>query len=269
MPTFDTPTPISVTVELVVAETEITATDRTDTVVDVRPSDPSDPLDTKAATQTRVEFADGRLLVRTPKLATLFSTRYGTVQVAIQLPAGSRLRGTAAMGQFHCSGRLDECRLKTSAGRVSVDHVAGDAEITAAGELRLRRIDGSATVKNINGDTWVGEVTGDLRLTSANGNIAIDRARAEVNATTANGHIRIGEVGHGPVSLRTASGELEIGVAEGVAAWLDVRSSAGRVRNQLATADGPGDTDHTVQVRGRTHLGDVVIRRPFDAGLHI
>jgi hypothetical protein len=41
MPTFDTPEPIAVTIELVVSYVRITASDRTDTVVEVRPSDGS------------------------------------------------------------------------------------------------------------------------------------------------------------------------------------------------------------------------------------
>lgn len=42
MPNFDTPEPISVTLELGVGNVRITASDRTDTTVDVRPSDASD-----------------------------------------------------------------------------------------------------------------------------------------------------------------------------------------------------------------------------------
>ena len=40
MPTFDTPEPISVTVEFGVGDLRIVASDRTDTMVEVRPSDP-------------------------------------------------------------------------------------------------------------------------------------------------------------------------------------------------------------------------------------
>src|SRR5437764_958604 len=41
MPTFDTPEPISVTVEFGVGDLRIVASDRTDTMVEVRPSDPT------------------------------------------------------------------------------------------------------------------------------------------------------------------------------------------------------------------------------------
>ena len=67
MPTFDTPNLISVTLEVGVGDIRIVASDRTDTVVDVRPSDPAWKPDVTAAELTRVEYADGRLLVEAPK----------------------------------------------------------------------------------------------------------------------------------------------------------------------------------------------------------
>ena len=65
--TFDTPQPISVTFDLGVSDLRITATDRADTVVEVRPSDPDEPTDVTAAEQTRVEYADGVLQIKAPK----------------------------------------------------------------------------------------------------------------------------------------------------------------------------------------------------------
>ena len=61
MKTFETPKPISVTVELGVGDLRVVASERTDTAVDVRPSDPSNRADVLAAEQTRVEYANGSL----------------------------------------------------------------------------------------------------------------------------------------------------------------------------------------------------------------
>ncbi|WP_329396200.1 hypothetical protein [Streptomyces melanogenes] len=58
----------------------------------------------------------------------------------------------------------------------------------------------------------------------------------------------------------TAIGDLEVGIRESTAAWLDVNTRMGIVRNALSTADAPGTEDHTVEVRARTGLGDIVIR---------
>jgi DUF4097 and DUF4098 domain-containing protein YvlB len=280
MPTYETPQPISVTVDIVVGDIRIVASDRKDTVVSVSPHDASRPSDVKAAEQTQVDFSQGRLLIRMPKTWKLYTPFGGreSIDVAIELPTGSSLEAEAAVGDLRADGRLGECsfhtavgnarleetgavRINTSGGNVSVDRVAGRAEITGSGQIRVRHIEGSAVIKNLNGVTWLGEVRGDLRCSSANGDITVDRALGAVAAKTANGAVRIGEVVRGSVDLGTSYGELEVGIKEGTAAMLDVRSSYGSVRNSLTASDGPGPSDQTVDVRARTSFGDIVIRR--------
>ncbi|MGH3729165.1 MAG: DUF4097 family beta strand repeat-containing protein [Micromonosporaceae bacterium] len=280
MPSFDTPQPISVQLSLgfVVANVRITAGDRTDTTVDIQPVNPSSKADLKVADQTRVDYTDGRLVVRGPKFGTLFG-RTGAIDVTIALPSGSRLQGGTGMGEFVSEGRLGECQFKTGYGEVrvnqagavhlksgsgdiTVDHAEGGADITVSnGGVNVRRIDGPATVNNSNGATWIGEVTGDLLVNAANGSITVDRAHASLTAKTANGNMLVGEVIRGAVTLRTSAGSLEVGVRTGTAAWLDLHTRAGRVRNELATAAGPDSTDDTVEVRARTAIGDITVRR--------
>ena len=280
MPKFDTLEPISVTIAIGVGDVRIAASDRSNTVVVVSPSDSSKASDVTAAEQTRVEFSDGRLLIKAPKSWKRYTPFGGgeSIDVLIDLPAGSRLEGEASMADFHCDGRLGECRLttgvgnirldetgplqlSTGAGSITVDRAVGRADVTGSGQLRFREIDGPAVIKNLNGVTWVGEVTGDLRCNAANGDITVDRALAGVAAKTANGAVRIGEVVRGSVELGTAYGELEVGIQEGTAAMLDVRSQFGTVRSSLTAADGPQPSDQTVEVRARTSFGDIVIRR--------
>ena len=183
------------------------------------------------------------------------------------------------MGDFRGEGDLGECRLKTAMGRISLERtgrlhastsfgdvtvelINGDAEVTTgSGKVRVREIRGAAVIKNGNGDSWVGEVARDLRLKAANGDIAVDRALAAVSAKTANGSIRVGEVVRGEIVLETAAGELEVGVREGTAAWLDVMSQFGRIQNLLTASDGPEQSEASVEVRARTGMGDIVIRR--------
>ena len=76
------------TVEIVVGDIRIIASDRRDTVVSVSPNDASRQSDVKAAEQTRVEFSQGRLLIRTPKSWKLYTPFGGreSIEVAIELP---------------------------------------------------------------------------------------------------------------------------------------------------------------------------------------
>ncbi|MEU7035666.1 DUF4097 family beta strand repeat-containing protein [Streptomyces sp. NPDC046237] len=277
MPTFDTPEPLSATVEIEIGRARIVAGKRTDTVVEVVPSDPGDKLDVQAAAETKVTCAGGKLLVKGPKKRSLFG-KVGAVDVTVELPAGSELIGSTGLGELIGEGRFGDCRLttaagdiqleeaaavrlKTSHGDILVDRTTGEAEIQGSGRVRVGRIDGAATIKNLNGETTIGEVSGELRVNSSNGPIGVTRALSSVTAKTASGAIRLDEVVRGQITLDSAAGGLEVGIAEGTAAWLDVRSKAGRVRNELGTAEGPGQSDETVEVRGRTSVGDIVIRR--------
>jgi len=281
MSTFDTPRPISATIDLVMGDVRISAGDRDATVVDVHPSDASNEEDCKAAELTRVEYANDQLLVKAPKLRSWLSrSGGGSIDVTIALPAGSHVHGALGAADLHCDGRLGTCRIKTGLGHIrldradtlslkigtgdiSVDRVTGNAEVTAgSGDVRLRELDGSAVIKNSNGDTWIGVARGDLRLSAANGSIAVDLAHASVGAKSANGDVRLGEVVRGTVGLETQIGDLEVGIREGTAAWLDVSATAGKVHNALEAADAPGPSAETVEVRARTALGEILIRRP-------
>jgi DUF4097 and DUF4098 domain-containing protein YvlB len=147
-------------------------------------------------------------------------------------------------------------------GNIAVDRASGDADVTTgSGDVRIGHIGGVAVIKNSNGDTVVEEVTGNLRVKSANGRISIDRAHASVIAKTANGRIRIGEVISGEIVLETAAGELEVGIHEGTAAWLDVTAHHGRVRNSLDHASSPEQSEATVEIRARTSYGNILIHR--------
>ena len=281
MTSFDTPEPISVTVELSVGDIRIAAGDRADTVVDVRPSDPSKTADVTAAEQTLVEYASGRLLIKAPKGWRQFKPWGGSdsVDVKVDLPAGSHVHGNAAVATLRCTGRLGECRYKTSvgdihvddagsvelrtvAGDVNVDHARDNSEVTAgSGAIRIGAVDGGAVIKNSNGDTWIGMVAGDLRVNAANGRIVVDHSQSSVAAKTACGDIRLGDVAHGAVIAETAYGSVDIGIRAGVPAWLDLSTSYGTVRNDLDAAENPAPGEETLEVRAQTSFGDITVGR--------
>lgn len=280
MPSFDTPEPISATAHVDAGSIRFTAGDRLDTVVEVRPRDPKKDQDVRAADQTEVTYASGALTVRTPKGNRFGLGRTGTVDVTVELPTGSRVDMTGAWTQVLGEGRLGEVHVKTSSGDVrldttgplqltashgsiTVDRIEGMAEIsTSSGSLRVGLVDGPAVLKNSHGTTTVGAATGDLRVSGANGDIDIARAEGSVTATTAHGALRVAEVARGTVKLETSYGAIEVGIREGTAAWLEVNSDHGQVRNTLTASGAPGKTEGTVEVRARTRYGNIDIRRP-------
>ncbi|MFF3485755.1 DUF4097 domain-containing protein [Streptomyces sp. NPDC002701] len=277
MPSFDTPEPIAATAHVQAGSIRFTAGDRADTVVEVRPRDPKKDLDVRTADQTDVTYANGALTVRTPKANLLGRT--GTVDVTVELPTRSRVDVTGSWAQVLGEGRLGEVRVKTSSGDVrldttgplqltashgsiTVDRVEGMAEITtSSGSLRIGLVDGPAVLKNSHGTTTVGAATGELRVRGANGDIDIRRAEDSVTATTAHGALHVDEVARGTVQLETSYGAIEVGVRKGTAAWLDISSNFGQVRNTLASSEPPEVTEDSVRIRARTRHGNIDVRR--------
>ncbi|MHA6784122.1 DUF4097 family beta strand repeat-containing protein [Pseudonocardia saturnea] len=279
MPVFETPEPIAVRLDLPHGSVRIVASERVDTRVTVLGDDSSD-----AAPKVRIEFAGGQLLVKGPpqrRLGWALDWLRGSdpYEVEIELPAGSQVNATVSMGEYRCKGPLGECRLvtdygdirfdeggpvqlTTQYGEIHVDRAVGHAELsTTAGDVRVGGVDGSATITNNYGETRVGEITGELRVEGLYGEVRVDRAHAGVAVRTAYGSVWIKEVVRGTVDLTTTSGELEVGIRAGTAAWLDVSSTTGRIRNSLATHDGPEGFVDTVEIRARTSDGDILIRR--------
>jgi hypothetical protein len=277
MPSFDTPGAISVTARVEAGSIQFTASDRVDTVVEVRPRNPKKDLDVRTVDQTEVTYAGGTLTVATPK-SGLFG-RTGTVDITVELPTDSRIDMTGSWAQVLGEGRLGEVRVKTSSGDVrldttgplqlaashgsiTVERVEGSAEIsTSSGSMRVGFLDGPAVLKNSHGTTTVGAVTGELRVSGANGDIEIRRAEDSVTATTAHGTLRVDDVARGTIQLETSYGAIDVGIREGTAAWLDANSTSGQVRNSLTASDSPEQGGDTVKVRARTRHGNIDIRR--------
>jgi hypothetical protein len=283
MPTFDTPEPISVSVELGVGDIRIDASDRSDTTVEVRPGNPAKKGDVAAAESTRVEYANGRLIVIGPKGWRQWMPHRGSesIDIEIALPSGSRLDVNSGVATVRSTGRIGPSRVKTGMGDVQLDEVgpvdlktgAGDIAVgralgkteivTGTGAVRIGAVEGTAFVKNSNGDTWIGEVAGETRVNAANGRITIDVAHEGVVAKTANGSVRLGEVARGAAVAQSAFGDIEVGVRDGVAAWLDLHTRFGHVRNDLETSESPREDEDSVEIQASTSYGDIAIHRSF------
>jgi len=285
---FDTPEPIVVSLDLGVGDVRITASDRADTVVDVRPSDPGKEGDVTAARQTRVEYSGGRLLIKTSRQRQ-YSLTGGreSVDVAIGLPSGSHLQGEAGLAALHGAGLLGDvryktgagdidlgmvstARLRTGAGDVTIDQVTGQAGqtdvTTGSGAVRIGRLDCPALVKNSSGDTWIGHAGASLRVKTANGSISVASSAGSAEVKTARGDITVGEVTGGSVSAETSFGAIGIGLPAGLTAWLDLDTSFGNIRNAIEEAGHPGPAEAPVKVRARTSFGDITISRSGAGG---
>ncbi len=210
--TFTTPAPISALLDIPAGRIQLIAADRSDTTVEVRPADPAKSRDTKTAEQTTIAYADGVLRIAAPDPG-LFGP-HGSLEVTVQVPAGSRIEARAASTEFRGVGRL--------------------GDIVFDGAYRAIKIDEAAS----------------LRLTAVDGYVEVGRLTGPAEISTTRGDIRITEAVRGAVVLRTQSGDISVGAAAGVSAALDAGTSMGRVSNALQSAGAPELDIHATTSRG-------------------
>jgi hypothetical protein len=270
MSTFTTPNPITATLTTAGARVRIIASERTDTVVRVQPVNAANSTDVKVAEKTKVDFTGGVLAVKTTKSGH----QNGSVDITIDLPAGSKLILNTAWTEVQADGALGDCEVNIGSGQVQLDrvaalrgnlgtgglavgHVAGNAFIegSSAG-VRIGEVEGEIHYQGTSGKVWIGHARSDVDLGGSNGSFDIGTADGSVTAKAANCPIRIGRVSRGQVELMNASGGIEVGVSDGTAADVDAKSTKGLVRSSLIA---PGDRGDSLKVYARTRLDDIVL----------
>jgi DUF4097 and DUF4098 domain-containing protein YvlB len=221
MQKFATPAPVSAVLDIPAGHIRLIAADRADTVVEVLPADPAKDRDVKAAERTTVTLTDGVLRIdgepaKNPVLGTS-----GSVEITVQLPAGSHVEATAAAADIRGVGRLGDVTVECAQGPLKLDETASARLTLMAGDITVGRLGGPAEIRTQKGD------------------------------------LRVGEAVRGTVALRTESGDITLTAASGTSASLDASTGYGRIHNALRNTGGPRAD---LEVHATTAYGDITAR---------
>lgn len=219
MQKFETPTPISAVLDIPAGSIRFIAADRVDTEVEVLPADAAKGRDVKVAEQTTVAYADGVLRIEASAKNQILGSS-GSIDVTVQLPAGSSIEAKAASAEFRGIGLLGDVAFEGAQGSVELDEAAS------------------------------------ARLTLLAGDVSVGRLGGPAEISTQKGDIHIAEAVRGTVTLRTEQGDLSIGAADGVSASLDAGTTYGRIHNALKNTDGTPD----LTIHATTAHGDITAR---------
>ncbi|GHG65934.1 DUF4097 family beta strand repeat-containing protein [Streptomyces griseocarneus] len=220
MQKFATTAPVSAILDIPAGRIQFIATDRADTTVEVLPADASKSRDVKAAEQIEVAYGDGVLRIEAPAAKNRLLGNPGSIEVTVQLPAGSRVEAKAASAELRGVGRLGDVALEAAHGTVKLD----EAE--------------------------------SARLTLQAGDIEVGRLRGPAEISTQKGDLQIAEAMHGTVALRTEHGEISVGAARGVSASLDAGTAYGRIHNALKNTEGTAG----LNIHATTAYGNIAAR---------
>jgi hypothetical protein len=170
--------------------------------------------------------------------------------------------------------------IKVGSADVSITPDMARSKITSgSGDIRLGKaadLDCAAG----SGDITIAALSGNAaKISSGSGSIAITAAHCPVSAKSGSGEVLLqslhqsalrassgsGDIAvpttTGSVDLRSASGSLSVGVADNLAAWLDLHSVSGEIRIDLESAGPPEPGESYVSLRGRTASGDIAVYR--------
>ena len=219
MQKFDTPAPISAVLNIPAGRVRFIAADRADTTVEVLPADASNGRDVRAAEQTEVEYGDSVLRIEAPANNRILGSS-GSIEVTVQLPAGSRLEAKAASAEFRTVGRLGDVAVDSSQASIKLDEAAS------------------------------------ARLTTLDGDVSVGRLGGPAEIRTGKGDIRIAEAVRGTVVLRTEAGAISVNAGAGASASLDAGTTYGRIQNSLKNSGGTAD----LNIHATTAYGDITAR---------
>ncbi|ONI68459.1 hypothetical protein BWI15_36305 [Kribbella sp. ALI-6-A] len=219
MQTFATTAPITTVVDIPAGRVQLIAAERADATVEVRPADAGKSRDVKIAEQTTVSYADGVLRIEAKGKNQILGSS-GSLEITVQLPAGSAVQVKAASADFRAVGRFGDITLDGAHGPAKIDEATGVQVTTQAGDIAIGRLNGPAEI------------------------------------TTAQGDITIAEAHRGALTLTTQAGNITVDAAAGVSATLDAGTTVGRINNTLKNADSSPE----LTIRATTTQGDITAR---------
>lgn len=278
MYTFDTPSPIQLTVSNHAGRVSVEAADVTESTVQLTAIDADAE---QAIAEAVVEHRHEHLVVHLPRgRSGLFRNRAPKVAVDVRVPTDSTVRAKLHSASLSTTGAFSDLNVELGSGNAVVDTVTGSARINSgSGDLQLRQCDGDLTAtlgsgdihvdtvlgrvqtRSGSGDVTIGHAGGAVTAGSGSGDIMVGTSESGIAAKTGSGDVRVTDAQSGEVKASTASGDVAVGIAQGTAVWLDLNTISGSVRNDLDAIAQPEETERKLTLRVKTASGDISVAR--------
>ncbi|MGI8887541.1 MAG: DUF4097 family beta strand repeat-containing protein [Nocardioidaceae bacterium] len=278
MHTFQTPSPVQLRAQVWEGSLSVLAEDTDTTTVELVPERGSDGAQ-HLIDQATVEQRGDDIVVLMPKAKSGLFRRGHGVSVTVHMPTDSSARLESGSADIETRGPLGDLSVHAGSGDVGIELAADVEARLGSGDLRLETARGSVDIKggssdivigtiaeaaNVltgSGDLQISRISGLLKVKTGSGDVVVKQAGEAVDAMAGSGDLLLERVDFGRVKAKTGSGDVAIGVAQGTAAHLDIRTISGDVRSELDGTTGPGDGDQTVEISVTSGSGDVLLKR--------
>jgi Putative adhesin len=230
---FATPEPPRLQVSVSDGRVEIETGPRADTVVTVEGRD---------VEELGVEQRGREIVVERGKR---FGRGGGSYDVRILAPEGADAELALVSADVRGTGRFGEVRVRNASGDVLLDSVRGRLDLSS-----------------VSGDVVVQAATRGGAIRTASGDVVVRVAGERLGLITASGDLVIDAIAEGALDLKSASGDMRIGIAAGSRLHVDARSLSGETTSDLeilgveTTTEGP-----LVELRATSMSGNIRIVR--------
>jgi DUF4097 and DUF4098 domain-containing protein YvlB len=247
----------------------------------------AEDLVAKAVVECRTSGGRDMVIVKIPRVHGMKFIRRNGVSVRIEVPPASDVQVSTASAHVELNGSLGQANVKTASGDITADEVrelraktaSGDIEVgtvrgelrmhTAAGDLRCVRVDGPASVSSTSGDAEVGSVGDGIDVRATSGEVRLGDVCGDTSIVAVSGDVHVLSLAQGSTHIRSVSGEVEVGIARGVALSVDAETMSGTVRSDIPlTPDreaAPGHGDPAVALTVRSVSGNILVTRGVEA----
>lgn len=220
---------------------------------------PLGELAAEAVRQTSIDFTGQRLTVRSPRE---FPLRTVPLIIQVSAPAGSSISARGGSADIAVTGVAAQLDAATGSGEIRAQQCTGAADVrTGSGDVRLGTVLGRLRVRTGSGlvDVTSVEGTGTGTVRTGSGDVRLGAVQHDVSARTGSGDLTVADACAGGLELATGSGQLRIGIHQGVLAELDVSSGSGQARSDLPVSGPPTEGNVALRVRARTGSGDALV----------
>jgi hypothetical protein len=166
-------------------------------------------------------------------------------EVRVLAPHGTGIEIELASAHLRGRGRLGEARVRSASGDVELATVTGRLDLTTA-----------------SGDVVVGSAAGGGSIRTASGDVVVRESAGRLSVVTASGDQRIEAIAEGALDLKSASGDVRIGIKQGSRFRVDARSVSGDAVSELEVLGVETVTEgQLVDLKATSMSGDIRIVR--------
>jgi len=266
---FESPQPADLYVEVGRGTVDITATDTTETFIEIAGRDAED---------VEVEQSGRRISIIAPRHRAGFLGGDSKLDISVRLPLDSDLSVKSGSAFVGVVGTVGGCQVKTGSGDVQIAELTGSSlletgsgniEVEAAnaelrvksgsGDVRVRQAEVAVAVSTGSGDVEIGTANGPAAVKTGSGDLKVVDARTDVSLATGSGDFLVGAARSGRLTVKGASGDVRVGIPAGLPVWTDLSTVSGSIRSDIEGAGEAAEGADHVELRAKVVSGDIVL----------